>query len=102
MIKLEVDVRDIDYDGLIDRFLPMVLEKLRQSENTASKLVAGGLPASVAKAILKNLPRATKEQLAAELLNSNREAVIQYLCGLAGQNGIRIKIGDLRAKTADG
>lgn len=102
MIKLEIDVRDIDYDGLIDRFLPVVLEKLRQSENTASRLVAGGMPASVAKAILKNLPRATKEQLAAELLNSNKEAVMQYVCELAGQSGIRLNIGDLRAKPAGG
>ncbi|NLA88059.1 MAG: hypothetical protein GX847_12430 [Clostridiales bacterium] len=102
MIKLEIDVRDIDYDSLIDRFLPVVLEKLRQSENTASRMIAGGMPAPVAKAILKNLPQATKEQLAAELLSSNKEAVIQYLSDMAGQNGIRLNIGDLRAKTASG
>jgi hypothetical protein len=98
MIKLEIDIGDIDYDGLIDQFLPVMLEKLRQSDNPASKLIAGGLPAPVAKMMLKKLPQATKEQLTAELLNSNKDAIMLYLKDVAGQNSIRLTIGDIRAK----
>ena len=96
-MKLEIDISDIDYDGLIDQFLPVMLEKLRQSDNPASKLIAGGLPAPVAKIMLKKLPLATKEQLTAELLNTNKEAISQFLKDTASQNNIRLTIGDIRA-----
>lgn len=100
MIKLEIDIRDIDYDGLIDQFLPVMLEKLRQSDHPASRLIAGGMPAPMAKLILKKLPPATKDQLTAELLNSNKEAITQFIKDIAGQNKIRLNIGDIRAKPA--
>ncbi len=102
MIKLEIDVNDIDFDGLIERYLPVMLEKLRQSDNPASKLIAGGMPASVAKIILKNLPQATKVQITSELINSNREVISQLLKEYAGQNGVRLTIGDIRAVPSAG
>ncbi len=100
MIKLEIDIRDIDYDGLIEQFLPLMLEKLRQSDNPAAKLIAGGMPAPVAKMLLKKLPPATKDQLTSELLNSNKDAITQFLKDIAAQNNIRLNIGDIRAKPA--
>lgn len=99
MIKLEIDIKDIDFNGLIDQFLPVMLEKLRQSDNTASKLIANGMPAPVAKMILKNLPQATKEQITAELLSSNKDVISKYLADIASQNSIRLAIGDIRAKS---
>jgi hypothetical protein len=100
MIKLEIDISDIDYDGLIEQFLPVMLEKLRQSDSPASRLVASGMPAPMAKLLLKKLPPATKDQLTAELLNSNKDAITQYLKDIAGQNNIRLNIDDIRARPA--
>lgn len=99
MIKLEIDLKDIDYDSLIDQFLPVMIEKLRQSDNPASKLIASGMPAPMAKALLKRLPQSTKEQLTAELLNSNKDAITRFLQDTAAQNNIRLSIGDIRAKS---
>lgn len=99
MLKLEIDLKEIDYDSLIDQFLPVMIEKLRQSDNPASKLIAGGMPAPMAKAILKALPQKTKEQITAELLNSNKEAITKFLQDIAGQNNIRLNIGDIRVKS---
>jgi hypothetical protein len=100
VIKLEIDINDIDYDRLIDQFLPVMLEKLRQSDHPASKLIAKGMPAPMAKMILKKLPQATKDQLTAELLNSNKSVITQFLKDIAAQNNIRLNIGDIRAKPA--
>ena len=53
MIHVELTIEDLDYDTLIDRFLPTVAEKLHQSSNPVAMLVSNGMPASMAKAIIK-------------------------------------------------
>ena len=98
MIKVELELKDIDYDSLIDQFLPVMIEKLRQSDNAASRLISSGMPASMAKMILKKLPLATKEQLTSELINSNKDTIIQFIQDTARHNNFRMNIGDFRTK----
>lgn len=99
MIKVEVELNDIDFDRLIDQFLPVMIEKLRQSDNPASRLISKGMPAPMAKMIIKKLPLATKEQMAADLINANKDKIAEILKQSAGQHNIRMNIGNIRAKT---
>ena len=98
MIKVEIELSDIDFDSLIDQFLPVMIEKLRQSDNAASRLISKGMPSSMAKMILKKLPKATKEQMTADLINSNKIPIGGFLKDIAGQNKIRMNLSDMRAK----
>lgn len=99
MIKVELELKDIDFDRLIDQFLPVMIEKLRQSDNPASRLISKGMPAPMAKMIIKKLPLAKKEQLAADLINSNRDKIAEFLKKTAGQNNVRLNIGNIRARS---
>lgn len=100
MIKVEIELQDIDYDNLIEQFLPLMTEKLRQSNNPFSQLLGNGMPPAMAKMILKKLPQATKDQLTADLINSNKEKIAEFLKETAGQNNIRLAFGDIKAKAA--
>ncbi len=99
MIKVELELKDTDYDSLIDQFLPVMIEKLRQSDNPASRLISKGMPSSMAKMILKKLPKATKEQMTADLINSNKVQIAAFLKDIAEKNNVRLNIGDIMAKS---
>jgi hypothetical protein len=101
MIKVEIELNDIDYDSLIEQYLPLMLEKLRQSGNPASKLISGGMPASMAKMILRKLPQPLKEQLTADLINSNKNKIAELLQETARQNNVRLSIGDIKTKSGN-
>jgi hypothetical protein len=97
MIKLEIEIREADYDSLIDRFLPMMIERLRQSDTAVARLISAGMPEAVIKAVLKKLPASAKDQLAADLVNNNKDQIVQFLTELSGQNGLRLDIGGVKA-----
>jgi hypothetical protein len=48
--------------------------------------------------ILKKLPPAKKDQLAADLVNANKDQLVQLLTDLARQNGVTLNISELTAK----
>lgn len=102
MIKLEIDIRDIDYDSLLEQYLPALTEQLRRSGNPVAMLLSNGMPASMARMVLKKLPPATKEQLTADLINSNREQLEKLLKDMAGSQKIRLEIAGLKAETKNG
>lgn len=97
MIKLEIEVRDIDYDSLIEQYLPVMTERLRETGNPVAMLLSNGMPASMAKMILKKLPPATKDQLTADLVNTNKDQIIKLLTDLALGQKVRMEIADLKA-----
>lgn len=99
MIKIEIDIKDIDYDSLIEQYLPVMTERLRQSGNPVAMLLSNGMPASMAKMILKKLPPATKDQLAADLVNTNKDQVVKLLTETARGQNVRLEISDLKART---
>ncbi len=96
MIKIEIEVRDSDYDGLIDRFLPLMADRLRQSDMPAARLISG-LPEPMIKSFIKKLPETSKDQLACDLINSNKAQLAQLLKDLAAQNGVSLVIGNIQA-----
>lgn len=89
MIKIELELRDIDYGSLIEQLLPVITEKLRQSNNSVAMLLSNGMPASMAKMILKKLPPDKKDQLAADLVNANKDQLVKLLTDLARQTASR-------------
>jgi Rod binding domain-containing protein len=97
MIKLEINVSEVDYDKLVEQFLPMLIDNLRQSNNPAAALLSGGIPLPLAKMIVKKMPEQTKEQLVAELLNTNKAEMIRLLEETAAANGYHFRVSDINA-----
>lgn len=84
MIKLELELADIDYDAL----LPMIRERLEKSGSPMASLVSGGFGM---------IPDSMKDRLAAEMLNANAWKLTDQLEKLAAQNGIKGKVRNFRA-----
>lgn len=97
MIHLDITLEEIDFDSLIDLYLPLIMDKLRESDSSVSRLLSGGMPTSLAKAALHKLPQETKERIAAELINRNASKLKQKAENYARENGVAVKIGRISA-----
>ena len=93
MVKLELELTDIDYDALLRDYLPKVREKLEQSGNPLAGMLAGGM----AGTMLQMAPTSMKDRLAAEMLNLNAARLEQQLTEVAARNGINGKVQNLKA-----
>lgn len=87
MIKLELELTDIDYNAL----LPLIRERLEKTGNPMAGMLAGGFGM---------IPDSMKDRLAAEMLNANGAALTAQLENIAAMNGIQGKVRNFRA-TAD-
>lgn len=98
MIQLTLELDDLDYDALVDQFLPVLTEQLRASGNPLGALLSNGMPASMAKGILHGLSQEKKERLATDLINGNKARFISMIQEMAAKREIRISVRDLQAK----
>lgn len=97
MIRLTIELEDIDFDVLIEHYLPVIGSHLRANGNPLGSLLSNGASASVAKGMLRALSPEKKEQLAAELINGNRQKLIDSLEKLATSYGFQARVRSLQA-----
>lgn len=98
MIKLELELSDLDFDALIDAYLPQIGDQLQKAGHPIGAMLANGMPASVAKGMLRALSQEKKEQLAVSLLNSNQRKLISAIENAGAQKGIPLHISQLSAR----
>lgn len=97
MIKIEIEVSDVDYDGLLDRYLPQLMEQLRRTGGPLGPLLSGG-GESLARTVLRKASPSTRDRLAAELINTNAARLSGELEALASRQGVAIRIAGLQAR----
>ena len=95
MVKLEIELSDIDYDQLMNNFLPKMKEKLGEN-SPLSSLLGGGLAGS----LMSFAGNSTKDKLVAEVINMNADKLGRKLEEVAANNGIPGKVKNLRATAA--
>ena len=93
MIKLEMELSDIDYEVLVKEILPKVADRLKQN---GSPLASGGMAANV----LLRASDSVRDRMAAEILNAAAPRLTGTLEKLAADNGIPCKVQGLRATAA--
>jgi len=98
MIKIEFNVSEVDYNGIIDMYLPLILENIKSSGSAFGSLVSGGMPASLVKGVLKNLPETKKEQLLTELINSNAAVAAEQIGEYIRRQGTSARIFGIHAE----
>ena len=94
MIKLEMELSDIDYEVLVKEILPKVADRLKQNGSPLAPLLSGGMAANV----LLRASDSVRDRMAAEILNA--AALTGTLEKLAADNGIPCKVQGLRATAA--
>ena len=92
MVKLEIVLSDIDYDRLLNTFMPQMKEKLGEN-SPLSSLLSGGLAGS----LLSMAGNSTKDRLAAEVINRNSDMLGRKMEEMAERSGIPGKVKSLRA-----
>ena len=91
MIHIEMDLTDIDYEKVVNEYLPKAQEKLEEKGSPLSSLLAGGA------GLFRMAPDSMKDRLVAELLNANAERISEELEKVAEKRGIPGKLRNLRA-----
>lgn len=94
MIRLELELTDLDFDALVELYLPQLAEKLKNEGNPIGILMN---PAMV-KTMLRTMSQEKKERLAADLINGNSERITRMFEESAVKRGIRFKIQGAKAK----
>ncbi len=99
MIKLELELSDLDFNALIDAYWPQIADQLKKAGHPISAMLANGMPLSVAKGMLRALSQEKKEQLAVSLLNNNQKKLISAIENAGAQKGISLHINRLTARS---
>jgi hypothetical protein len=98
MIEVRFELDEVDFDTLIDRYLPQIGEQLRNSGNPVGMLLSNGMSSELAKTILHGLGQEKQEQLCADLINGNHQRMTATLENQAQQQGVRLRVRNLRAQ----
>lgn len=98
MIKLELELSEVDYNALLD-LLPMMGDQLRRSGNPLGMLLSNGMSGGMAKKLLATVPQNQKDALVCDLINGNSERIKKKAEQSADQRGIRVKISRIHASS---
>jgi len=93
MVKLEMELTDIDYDSFLREYLPRVQEKLQESGSPLASMLTGGMAGSM----LGLMPNSMKDRLAAELINANAARLSEQMEEVARRSGIPGRVRRLQA-----
>lgn len=94
-----LDVTDIDYVGLIQRFLPLAGERLESGVGVAgllSRLAGGGIHS--VQTILGFIPQDGKDNLAAYLIKLNQQLIAGWIMSEMQNKHIQLKIKEIVAE----
>ncbi|MCQ2443450.1 MAG: hypothetical protein MJ077_10155 [Oscillospiraceae bacterium] len=99
MIKLELELTEVDYNSLMEQLLPYMGDHLRNNGNPLGMLLSNGMSSSMAKRVLATVPQSQKDALVCDLINSNSVKMAQKAEDSAAKHGIAVKISSIHASS---
>lgn len=99
MIKLELELSELDFNALIETYWPQIVDQLKKAGHPIGAMLANGMPISVAKGMLRALSQEKKEQLAVSLLNNNQKKLVSSIETAGAKKGISLHINNLSARS---
>lgn len=93
-LSIVAEVREIDYRCIVDRFLPVIREKLLAMSGMAAFMLRPVIQIAPVDQILGLLDRFTgsRDAFFASLINQNQQGLISAIEGAAEKQNIRMKI----------
>ena len=97
MIELKVDISRVEYSDVFDRYIPNLLNSLKEKGETkhpALRLAANRpeTAAKMVKSFINALPEHKKEQFICKMVNSNEEAIVEALNKLCKKNDLPLDL----------
>ena len=102
MIELKILVDDLDYDSVAEFLVPALVESMAKDQK--SGLLGGVLSGnsdmltSVARTLLHTMSQDKRDELLVQLINKNRDNLLEKGMHAAHVMGIRVLLGDVSAK----
>jgi hypothetical protein len=101
MVKLEVSLRDIDYNSVPEQLVMKLLDNLSQKPDKSGKLAQillslGDAPGKMVSAALSVLPQEAKDQLLVELSAVYQEEMIESLNHVLEQQGFSALVSKIK------
>ena len=96
-MDIKLKVNRINYGDLAAWCLPVVSDKLAGEEGSIPKLLSKltAVPPGMVRGMLNALPEDTKNELAAYLINRNKEQILAGITNYLQQQGVDVAFGDL-------
>ena len=99
MIEITLRVDEIDYDALADLLLPALLERVENDSIGRFFIRSPEAGEQMARKLLERMSQEQKDALLTKFLSSNREKGAALLQNMAAQNGVKLRVTDLEART---
>ena len=103
MLRLEVILDEIDYNGLVKNTVPKILENMAQSKDSngalAKLLLEKNLPVKMLTAALDTLSQEEKDELVVSIFNIYKGDIKEALYRVLEQQNISLDIEKLRLDT---
>lgn len=96
MLKLELLIDELDYDSVFENYGTLIAERLRENGNPA-----GMLPPVLLKGFINGMPKEKRDEMAANLINSNRGKLQKGLEEVAASRGIRLMVVGAKAEAKE-
>lgn len=103
MISIKVNLLHVDYDNMVERFLPEVFKNVTEESKFSMKvanelLVKNKFTNRIAKGIVKIVPKNTKDKIAMDILRDNKVNIETQLNQWFMDNRVGLRIMDLQVK----
>jgi hypothetical protein len=103
MIKLEITLKEIDYNTLIGNILPKLLISMSGTEDKTGKLAQlllgmEDVPNKMLDAALGVLPQDAKDDLLIRMLSIYKEDILKQINNLAKEQQIAAEVSDLKVE----
>lgn len=98
MIRVVMDVEEIDYEAIAEKYLENKRKKDEKAKGMLGKLKQSAME-TVADAVINNTSEEKKIELVNMYLEARKEKIMEKMEELAEKNGVQVKIGDIKIES---
>lgn len=95
MLRLELELNELDYTALAEVMLPLMAEELKRQGNPMAALLSSS--PEMAKKLLSHLSQSQMDNIAAQAINHNAGTMARRAEELARQQGVHARVVSVRA-----
>ena len=97
MIELKILLDEVDYRSLSEVLIPALAESMAKDGGVLGGKLSQNKELA-ARPVLDKMPQEKKDELLVQLLNRNRDKLLEKGRTLAAENGVRLQLCDVSAR----
>lgn len=95
MLRLELELNELDYTALAEVMLPLMAEELKRQGNPMAALLSSS--PEMAKKLLSHLTQSQMDNIAAQAINHNASMMARRAEEMAAEKGVHAWVVSVRA-----